>query len=519
MKKAMSLLFALLMVLGTMGTAMAGGPYSQDELCGEPVEIYSADTQVTSDCVVYFFKFSIPADGKFHKLEGFTGDYKESHVEVIGTWEPFWAGMTVEIDDDFSGGGSGSYLSKSGDSAVLSIFSDSQWSMYLMAEDVALRGAFQVKIYTDILPVPDASLFGCEGETEIISGETSTCYNENGEQNQVFLPDELGASDERQAVVEAAEQYLSDWAYKSYMYWDKDLTIGTVLDANVEEAELAIAVSKIAASNDVGQSIYHEIVGDQVSSINAAVVEMQANMQFMVDKATYFSEIRQYSGLQRTNFDLDYVIQNVDIQGNIATVDVLEGISFQYVDVEAPSFIQEEHTVSLIEVDGEWIVANVETKYDWFASEYKNTSYEINSIIASEIENIDGMYSWTVLDAKTTTVETAETDPVTGMSRVVFERTFEGVKASVSRESYIVCDITVTMIENTNNTSGFEMTGVKSVAITDFSGWHGARSAKVSNTTYGDDRQKVVVEIAFSSQLEVGAPWLTQTASTTLSIL
>lgn len=55
MKKAMSLLFALLMVLGTMGTAMAGGPYSQDELCGEPVEIYFADTQVTSDCVVYFF--------------------------------------------------------------------------------------------------------------------------------------------------------------------------------------------------------------------------------------------------------------------------------------------------------------------------------------------------------------------------------------------------------------------------------------------------------------------------------
>lgn len=135
------------------------------------------------------------------------------------------------------------------------------------------------------------------------------------------------------------------------------------------------------------------------------------------------------------------------------------------------------------------------------------------------IENIDGMYSWTVLDAKTTTVETMETDPVTGVSRVVFERTFEGVKASVSRESYIVCDITVTMIENTNNTSGFEMTGVKSVAITDFSGWHGARSAKVSNTTYGDGRQKVVIEISFSSQLEVGAPWLTQTASTTLSIL
>ena len=72
----------------------------------------------------------------------------------------------------------------------------------------------------------------------------------------------------------------------------------------------------------------------------------------------------------------------------LAVIEVLENISFQYVGAEDSSFSQKEHTVSLIKVDGEWIVANVETKYDWFANEYKDTEYKISSIIAAEKQNI-----------------------------------------------------------------------------------------------------------------------------------
>lgn len=94
------------------------------------------------------------------------------------------------------------------------------------------------------------------------------------------------------------------------------------------------------------------------------------------------------NGLQRTDFNTDYVVQRVDVQGNFAVIEVLENISFQYVGAEDSSFSQKEHTVSLIKVDGEWIVANVETKYDWFANEYKDTEYKISSIIAAEKQNI-----------------------------------------------------------------------------------------------------------------------------------
>lgn len=135
------------------------------------------------------------------------------------------------------------------------------------------------------------------------------------------------------------------------------------------------------------------------------------------------------------------------------------------------------------------------------------------------IEAVDGVYRGVTLEAETTTVETTEIDPETGMARVVFERTFPDVRVFVSRSSYIDCDITITMIENLNNTSGFEITGVKSVSVTGFDGWYMVRNARVADTTYGDGRQTVIVEITFSSQLNIGDPWLTQTGSTTLSIL
>ena len=179
---------------------------------------------------------------------------------------------------------------------------------------------------------------------------------------------ETGTLNEGTSAISAAERYLSNWAYNSYMYADKNLTLGTVLDAEVEPAKLTLATSEIMALRNDADG--------QENNISVAVSKMQANIQFMIDKATYFSTIRQYNGLQRTDFNTDYVVQRVDVQGNFAVIEVLENISFQYVGAEDSSFSQKEHTVSLIKVDGEWIVANVETKYDWFANEYKDTEYK-----------------------------------------------------------------------------------------------------------------------------------------------
>ena len=58
---------------------------------------------------------------------------------------------------------------------------------------------------------------------------------------------ETGTLNEGTSAISAAERYLSNWAYNSYMYADKNLTLGTVLDAEVEPAKLTLATSEIMA--------------------------------------------------------------------------------------------------------------------------------------------------------------------------------------------------------------------------------------------------------------------------------
>lgn len=204
---------------------------------------------------------------------------------------------------------------------------------------------------------------------------------------QVAANDVSGASSEEQLAIEAAERYLLDWAYNSYMYTDKDLTAGTVIDAGVETDELMCAAAKITRQDTIEHFVSDDTARKE-HSVNAAVAEMKANMQFMKDKAMYFSEIRQYNGLQRTDFSVDYEVKSANVQGNVAVVNVVENINFQYVGVEDPSFCQEEHTVSLIKVGNEWIIANVETEYDWFDAKYKRSSFEVGDIIEEEKGNI-----------------------------------------------------------------------------------------------------------------------------------
>lgn len=58
---------------------------------------------------------------------------------------------------------------------------------------------------------------------------------------------ETGTLNEGTSAISAAERYLSNWAYNSYMYADKNLTLGTVLDAEVDPAKLTLATSEFMA--------------------------------------------------------------------------------------------------------------------------------------------------------------------------------------------------------------------------------------------------------------------------------
>lgn len=100
---------------------------------------------------------------------------------------------------------------------------------------------------------------------------------------------ETGTLNEGTSAISAAERYLSNWAYNSYMYADKNLTLGTVLDAEVDPAKLTLATSEfMALRNDAD---------GQENNISVAVSKMQANIQFMIAKPFQFppNSLSKYS--------------------------------------------------------------------------------------------------------------------------------------------------------------------------------------------------------------------------------
>lgn len=183
------------------------------------------------------------------------------------------------------------------------------------------------------------------------------------------------------AACAAAEQYLKSWSYNCYMYAENDLTAGTILDSSLSENEI-LAAAVLVLGENASADLSMDTLGQEIV---AAVNRLTNNMQFMIDKARFFAEKGKLSdsgALQ--DFSLAYYVQAVNIADSVATVEINEGIGWQYPELDVPSSSYEEHTVQLAKINGEWFVIDVETAYDWFHQRYKNADYDIDALIAEE---------------------------------------------------------------------------------------------------------------------------------------
>lgn len=183
------------------------------------------------------------------------------------------------------------------------------------------------------------------------------------------------------AACAAAEQYLKSWSYNCYMYAENDLTVGTILDSSLSESEI-LAAAVLVLGENASADLSADTLGQEIV---ATANRLTNNMQFMIDKARFFAEKGRLSDSEALqDFSLAYYVQAVNIADSVATVEINEGIGWQYPELDVPSSSYEEHTVQLAKINGEWFVIDVETAYDWFHQRYKNADYDIDALIAEE---------------------------------------------------------------------------------------------------------------------------------------
>lgn len=113
---------------------------------------------------------------------------------------------------------------------------------------------------------------------------------------------ETGTLNEGTSAISAAERYLSNWAYNSYMYADKNLTLGTVLDAEVEPAKLTLATSEIMALRNDADGQENNITTPVSRHLNRWVSYHPPKIK--KDAQTFYKSVRpsQYAAMRQRFF-------------------------------------------------------------------------------------------------------------------------------------------------------------------------------------------------------------------------
>lgn len=174
--------------------------------------------------------------------------------------------------------------------------------------------------------------------------------------------DKLTVSDR---AVEVVEDFLNVYLSNSYLYTNDSFDEFTIMSAS---------------EGETGETF--ELGGKTV-----ARADLEKNIDYLKDKNTYWQYVRKAQNIYRTDFNVDYYVQNVDISGNSASVTISAMMSFRYTDSKDVSYKEDVFTVKLLETGGRWVVVDACEPQDWFDGKYKYSSdFDLGRVLSEYAE-------------------------------------------------------------------------------------------------------------------------------------
>lgn len=168
---------------------------------------------------------------------------------------------------------------------------------------------------------------------------------------------------EENEVMETVQAWLTAYTSKVFLYEDCDLSTLTVAELPAaERAGLRFQRSLYTANTRATDS--------------GAMSRTTDSIAYLLDKAEYFSQMRQMQGITREDFEVTYRFGDVTISGNSAAVSVTETKTFRYSDVDFKTCIAEVFDVYLVKAENEWLVYDVCTD-DGFDGCFKADGFQL----------------------------------------------------------------------------------------------------------------------------------------------
>ena len=174
--------------------------------------------------------------------------------------------------------------------------------------------------------------------------------------------DDLTDSD---IVVDIVEDFLTACLNNSYLYTDVPFDELTILSISEEET---------------GETI--DYAGKTVT-----LSDLEKNINFIKAKNTYWQYVRKAQNIYRTDFNINYHVQNIEITKSYATVTISAMMSFKYIDSTEVSYKEDLFIVNLLKAKDRWFVVDAYEPFDWFDSRYKYSSdFKLDSLLSEYAE-------------------------------------------------------------------------------------------------------------------------------------
>lgn len=170
-----------------------------------------------------------------------------------------------------------------------------------------------------------------------------------------YLPDEAA----EKTITDRLTSYFTNFMNETLLYIDGDLTGFTVLDGRY----------------DLQDRAYKLPGGPQIAA------ELQKNISFYQEKAKYFKGYGIMTETYREDLELDFGFENLIVSEETARAEVHVYATFRYTGLTEPTFMENEYTVDLINLSGEWLIADVDETWEPFDGLYKGTNFNAEAAL------------------------------------------------------------------------------------------------------------------------------------------
>lgn len=201
-----------------------------------------------------------------------------------------------------------------------------------------------------------------------------------------YEPDSFSAASQ---VENTVETFLEDCLDISYHHEEQVPLQHTLLTA---PASLSGSGQTLSAAAQELASVGAELpLFQQMERTNMSLQTMSNDLSLQEDITAFYGALYEMEDVTYSNFESDYLFNDISVNGDYAAVDVTLVLNYQYSDCDQPTYEEIRYNLTLMKLNGSWYIADVASDDPMFQQYYQG-GFDLESAVQGcedALENSD----------------------------------------------------------------------------------------------------------------------------------